>query len=315
MAIRDFVPFENIEGNFIIKFKKPVQKYARGYGFQLNVSDSTGSIMLKYWGPDNEERVKALFDSLQKGDVIFVRGKVDVYNEQASINVDSSGVIKKLEKGEYDESEFVRKSERSPDEIERELMEYLSSVTDSGIKAVIDAFLSDEEFMEKFKKHPAAMYRHHGWIYGLMEHTVNMMRLCSAMAESYPDLDRDLMIAGCFIHDIGKLDELEISGTIRPTEEGMLVGHVTQGAIMLERKMNEAKTEKKLRMKLMNMLVSHHGQLEFGSPKLPGFPEALAVAYADMADARVSEMLDLKKNAQTDDKFAYSRALGNIYLD
>ncbi|NOX71989.1 MAG: HD domain-containing protein [Candidatus Micrarchaeota archaeon] len=315
MNIRDMHPFEKIEGKFIIKFKKPVQKYARGYAFQLNVADATGSIMLKYWGPDNEAMVNKLYESLSKDDVIFVSGQTTVYNEQMSINVDSNGTIRKLEKNEYDSSEFVRASEKDIEKMKDELEQYLDSIENDELKKLVGLFRQDAEFMNKFGKHPAAMYRHQGWIGGLLEHTLNMIKICDTLSRVHPELDRDLLITGCFVHDIGKLEELDVSASIKVTDEGVMVGHITLGAILLEKKIKEAKISKGMRMKLLNIAISHHGQIEYGSPKLPAFPEALAIAQADAMDSKLAEMIDLKKNAQTDDRFAYSRDMGNVYLD
>jgi len=314
MKIRDMHPFEKVEGRFIIKFKKPVQKYSRGYSFQLNIADSTGSIMLKYWGPDNGAKVNELFESLSKDDIIAIKGQTTVYNEQMSINIDSSGSIKRLETGEYDLSEFVRASENDISGMFKEMEKYIDSVENDELRKLLNIFRQDEEFMKKFKIHPAAMYRHQGWIGGLLEHTLNMMKICDALSGMHPELDNDLMITGCFIHDIGKLEELDVSGSIRVTDEGVMIGHVTLGAVLLEKKMAEAGISKEMKTKLLNISISHHGKLEYGSPKLPAFPEALAVAQADMMDSKLSEMIDLKKNAQTDDSFAYSRDLGNVYL-
>jgi len=315
MTIRDLVPFENVEGNFIIKFKKPVQKYAKGYGFQLNIGDDSGSIMLKYWGPDNESRVNEIYDSLSVDNVIFVKGKTTVYNETISINVDSMGEIRKLKEGEYNLSEFVRISEKDMEKMFSTLKGFLNSVKNEELKKLIESFTENPEFLEKFRKHPAAIYRHQGWIGGLIEHTINMMTICESMSNLYPELDRDLMITGCFIHDIGKLEELEVSGSIKATEDGIMVGHITLGVIMLEKKLKAVNISDVLRRKLLNITISHHGQLEYGSPKLPAFPEALVVAQADMMDSHVCTMVDFKKNAQTESKFVYSKDMGNVYLE
>ncbi len=315
MAIRDLISSEKVEGNFIIKFKKPVQKYAKGYGFQLNIGDSSGSMMLKYWGPDNEARVAELYNSLGIDDVIFISGKTNLYNDVISINVDSSGEIRKLKEGEYDLSEFVRVSERDIEKMSSTLNGFLNSVKNPELKKLIGSFTKDAEFMEKFRKHPAAIYRHQGWVGGLMEHTLNMMTICESMSTIYPELDRDLMITGCFMHDIGKLEELEVSGSIKATEDGIMVGHLTLGVLMIEKRMEKTGINGNLRRKLLNISISHHGQLEYGSPKLPAFPEALVVAQADMMDSQVCTMVDFKKNAQTEDKFAYNKDMGNIYLE
>ncbi len=315
MSIRDLVPYEKVEGNFIIKFKKPVQKYAKGYGFQLNIADSSGSMMLKYWGPDNEARVNELYDSLSVDDVISIKGQTTIYNEQISINVDVNGEIRKLKEGEYDISEFVRVSEKDIDQMFSRIKGFLNSVKDEELKKIVEKFTDDTKFMEKFRKHPGAMYKHQGWIGGLMEHTLNMMTICESLSSIYPELDRDLMIVGCFIHDIGKMEELEVSGSIKVTEDGMLIGHLTLGVLMLKERLDGLDISDKTKRKLLNIAVSNHGKLEYGSPKLPAFPEALAIAQADAMDSQLCGMIDFIKNAQTEDKFIYSRDMGNVYLE
>lgn len=314
MTIRDLVAFEKVEGKFIVKFKKPVQKYAKGYGFQLNISDATGSMMLKYWGPDNEAVVTDLYDKISEGDVISIKGKTTSYNNTISINVDSSGELKKLEKGEYDLSEFVRKSDRDPGHLFSMLNGFLNSVKDEEMKKIIGLFKDDEKFMEKFRNHPAAMYKHQGWIGGLMEHTVNMMSICETLSGLYPELDRDMMITGCFIHDIGKFDELDVSGAIKVTDDGMLIGHLVRGTLSLNERLKETDIEEKVKRKILHIAISHHGEKEYGSPKEPIFPEALAVSYADRTDALLSEMVDIKKNAKTEDDFFYTKDTGSVYL-
>ncbi|MFH1788484.1 MAG: HD domain-containing protein [Candidatus Altiarchaeota archaeon] len=312
--IADLEVYDEVYGNYVVKFKKPVQKYVKGYKFELRIGDSSGEVMLKFWGPDDEAAVKKLYDSVSVDDVVHVRGEVAEYHDAKEVAVNDLDGIRVLSPVEYVKSDFVKESEKEIDEMYGQLSSFISSVKNHDLKKVLDVFFSDPEFVKKFKADPAAMYKHHAWIGGLLEHTLSVVRICEKSLELYPDLDRDLVIAGAVLHDIGKTREFTVTTSIKPTLESRLVGHVVMGVEMLHAKTEGMDMPEELKVKLKHIIESHHGQLEWGSPKTPAFPEAMLVHHADYLDAKLTHILSRKKEAKTDDDFMYLKEYGSIYL-
>ncbi|HUU39763.1 MAG TPA: HD domain-containing protein, partial [Desulfatiglandales bacterium] len=155
-------------------------------------------------------------------------------------------------------------------------------------KALIDSFLSDHDFVSQFKKAPAAKYFHHSYIGGLLEHTLVASQMAIMVADLYPDLDRDLLLSGAILHDIGKIHELSYEINIEYTDKGRLLGHITLGVLMLEEKLKLQKNfPPELALCLKHLILSHHGEFDLGSPKRPKFPEAFALHLIDDLDAKI----------------------------
>jgi 3'-5' exoribonuclease len=315
MLIKNLVPYETIDGKFVVKFKKPVTKYAKGYSFQLRVGDPSGEIMLRYWGPERKEEVEHLYNSIKRDSVVYVAGETTLYNSNLAININPpAGKLTVLQSHEYDKTDFIPESEKDTKEMYRELTEVADTIENQHIKEIVYAFIKDPVFSEKFTRHPGAMYKHHGWLGGLLEHTLNVMKICDFLSKVHPELNRDLMIAGAILHDIGKIKELEVTTHIRTSVEGMLVGHLALTFEEVSKKMDLLNTPEELKMKMKHMLLSHHGKIEYGSPKQPAIPEALAVYMADDTDSKITEMLTYIKKAETEDDYIYLANFGNVYL-
>lgn len=310
--IKDLKKDDIVSDIFVVKFKKPVEQYKNGFRFELRIADSSKEIMYKYWGPADEAKVRALYDSVKKNDVVLVTGRVNEWNEQLEISANERDQIRVLGKEEYDLHDFVRSSKKPIDVMWQDLLSFVDSIKDDDISKVVRHFFYDEGFAKDFRECPAAMYIHHGWIGGLLEHTLSVVQLLGYIHKVHDSLDRDLMIAGGLLHDIGKLREFETKTSIDVTKEGMLIGHVSIGCEMLEEVFRTCDTPQELRMKLKHILITHMG--EYGSSKTPAFPEAMAVYYSDQTDARITQMQSFKEDAQTEDDFIYSKHLGNVYL-
>ncbi len=313
MDIRDLKPEEKVDGKFVVKFKKPVQPYAKGFRFELRVGGSDGEVMLKFWGSNNETEVQRLYDGIKKDDVIHVKGVASEYKGVIEISVNLFDGIRVCAPGEYDAKEFVEEADNIPGMFD-ELASYIDSVKNPGLRKVLSAFFSDPVFLEEFKYGTAAMYKHHARIGGLLEHTLAVTRMCAAVCERYVGLDRDLVLTGAVLHDVGKVREFEITTSIKTSAEGMLVGHVLIGLEMLYNRTKDLDISDELKLKVRHIILSHHGELEYGSPKTPGFPEALAVHYADSLDASLTQMLGHKENPGTEDDYVYTKDFGNVYL-
>ncbi|MBN2042293.1 MAG: HD domain-containing protein [Candidatus Aenigmarchaeota archaeon] len=309
-------PFKNVEGKYVVKFKRSVVPYQNGFMFQLRIGDSSGEMMLRYWGAKNKEEVDKLYDSIKQDDVVSIKGESTDFKGLISINVNPpTGFVKVLKPGEYRKEEFIPVTERDQEQMFRELTELSGSIKNPDLKKLVHSFIEEDgEFSKKFREHPAAMYRHHGWVGGLLEHSLNMAKICDFLSTLHKELDRDLMIAGAILHDIGKMKELEVGSSIKVTAEGMMVGHLLLTMEMVNKKMEEIGTPEELRIKVKHIIASHHGKLEYGSPKTPAMPEALAVYYADDMDSKLVYMINHMKKAATEDDYVYTPDFGNIYL-
>ncbi len=292
---------------FVVKIKKSLRDYSKGLMFNLVLSDNSGkSLDFAFFGGEDEEGTKKLFDSIKEDDVILItEGKVNKFKGKLSLVVDAASKVRVLEISEYDTRDFVRLSDKNIDEMFDELMEFILFIQNEEIKAVVMAFFGDEEFVKKFKEHPGAIEIHHNWSGGLLEHTLEVVKYCLLSVQLFPALNKDLLIAGAVLHDIGKLREMEVTTRIKGSREGQLLGHISIGVTMLSGKFDELNTDMFLREKLMHIMLSHHGKLEYGSPKEPMFPEAMVVYYADEMSSKIAEILDFmdESKEETEDEF------------
>lgn len=309
---------DRVDDVFSIRFKKPVRQTSSGhFFFEFRVGDNTGEIALKYWGGKREDVVKKVFESAAKGDVVRVKGKAKRYMENLEININSEegDGFHKASREEYDIADFVPTSTRDIDAMFTLLMEYVEGVSDPYLRALLDRMFEDEEFVSQFRKAPAAVKHHCNWIGGLLEHTLKVTNICSALLMDFPELDRDLLICGAILHDVGKVHEYEMGTAIEATDHGRLVGHISIGAGMVGGACDSIPDfPAVIRSKVLHMVLSSHGLLEYGSPVVPMFPEALAISLADTLDASLEEFIRLKNEAVTEDEWTYNKNRGNIYL-
>jgi len=312
IEIINLKPETIIEDIFVIKYKKPVDKYSRGWKFELRLGDQTGEINGKFWGSEEREEVEKMYNSIRKDSVVFIKGKVSMYKNQKEITIYE---MKPLEDEDYPKYAFIGRSNRAIKDMYKELLEKINSIKDEDIKKLLEnIFIEDDYIREKFKTSPAAIFKHHNYIGGLLEHTLEVVKILETLIEIHPELDRDLTIAGGILHDIGKIESFVVTNNISITKYERIEGHITIGISILSKKMDEMKFPKDKRLKLIHIILSHHGEKEYGSPKTPMFPEALAVHYADLADSKLKDMISFIENARTEDDFIYSKDFGNIYL-
>jgi len=302
-----------IKGRFVVKSKdgrnEGMKEYKNGKFFSITIGNKTGEIPLKYWGSKGSEKVEEIYSSIEVGDIIEVGGKVvnDSFSKCLAVHInedvkygEEKGYIKKLAKEELmatDLAEFVRSlPEEQIETMALELRELVESIEDESIKELLKKFFFDEAFASKFNSSPAAKSRHHAYLGGLLEHSLNVAKLCEKLASSY-NLNRSLLIAGALLHDIGKMREYVIKGgAVDISEEGKLIGHIIIGEEQIRSKIEEiGNFPADSKMKLLHMIISHHGGLEeaeSGSAKKPSTPEALALYLCDLADSQVKNMLE-----------------------
>jgi 3'-5' exoribonuclease len=196
-----------------------------------------------------------------------------------------------------------------------ELAAIVATVKDKHLAAILDKFFGKEGILEAFSAAPASMQMHSNYAGGLLEHSIKVARICDAMAGQYPAVERDLLVAGALLHDIGKVREMEIGTSIEVSDEGMFRGHVVIGDEMVREAVARIPGfPEPLGLKLSHMMLSHHGKREWGSPKEPQTAEALLLHFGDMADSQVFQYLRARAEAKTDDDWTWDRRLGHIYL-
>lgn len=246
--------------------------------FALTLGDRTGQIEARMWDTDGAGEFNA-------GDVVKVQGEVSRYNEKFQIKVRK---IRRAAPGEYALADFVPQSERDIGEMWAELEGWVASFSDPHLKALLEAFLCDKGIAAALREAPAAKGLHHAWIGGLLEHILSLMGLCDQVARHYPHVNRDLVLTGVVLHDIGKLRELSWGTSFDYTLEGQLLGHITIGLGMIEEKIAgipDFPAAKRLMVE--HLVLSHHGKYEYGSPKLPMTAEAIMLHYLDDLDAKM----------------------------
>jgi 3'-5' exoribonuclease len=313
--IADLKDGDIINDMFAVKFKKPPKPYERGYYFEIRASDRTGEVTVKYWGGDKESVLK-LYDSFNKGDVIHITGSVVEYKNRIEIAMDESNLLRVVPREEFYLEDFVGFSKKDVAKMRATLLDFVEKVKNPYLKALLESFFKDEEFMKKFSEAPAAMHHHQNYLGGLIEHTLNVARLASSIYEIHPDMDYDLLITGALLHDVGKIKEFEVNTSIDVSREGMLLGHIVIGKDMVNERISEIEGfPENLSLKLQHIILSHHGKNIYGSPKEPQLPEAMAIYMADELDAKLDLMIRYKSEAQTEDPWIWTKIFGHIYLE
>lgn len=281
-TIADLARYENqsITGFFAVAAKQTRAKKDGSQYFALTLGDSTGQIEARMWDTTEAGEFSA-------GEVVKLRGQVCRYQEKLQINVDR---IRRAAAGEFDLGDFVPKTDRDVNGLWAELNSYVEGFTDPYLRALLRSFLDDSEIATALREAPAAKSMHHAWIGGLLEHIVSLLGICDLAAKHY-DVNRDLLLTGAVLHDIGKLRELRWGTSFDYTLEGQLLGHITIGVGMIDRKMDAIPDfPLNLRVLVQHLVLSHHGKYEFGSPKLPMIPEAVLLHYLDDMDAKMQTM-------------------------
>ena len=278
---------ERVNEVFLCKHKQSaVTKNGKPYE-SLMLQDKTGLLDAKIWDPGSQGIDD--FDSL---DYINVVGDLTSFQGALQLNVKR---VRKVQPGEYDPKDYLPVSDRDIDEMYEELTGYIAKMKNPHLKQLVSSFfLEDADFEKRFKFHSAAKSVHHGFVGGLLEHTLSVTRFCDFMVKSYPILNRDLLITAAILHDIGKTKELSLFPQNDYTNDGQLLGHIMIGAEMVHdaaQKIDGFPQE--LENQLKHCILAHHGELEYGSPKKPAMVEAVALNLADNADAKMETLTEL----------------------
>ena len=250
----------------------------------LILGDRTGQIEGRVWDL-GDPRIARVFD---RGDLVKVRGSVSRYDDRAQAKVDQ---LRKALAGEADKMDMLPATTRDVGELWAELEASVASLTNPDLKRLLTALLAEPAIVQAYKEAPAARQLHHAWLGGLLEQVVSLLGLADRVAAHYPILDRDLLVTGVILHDIGKIRELSWDTGFDYTVEGVLLGHIQIGVDLVEKTIAGLPDfPDRLRTLVLHMILSHHGKLEFGSPKLPMIPEALVLNFLDDLDAKMQAM-------------------------
>jgi 3'-5' exoribonuclease len=258
---------------------------------QVDLSDRTGSIAARLWNAND-----TVYKSFQSGDYLRVEGTAQVY--QGAMQIIATK-LRRVDPAEVDPAEFVPLPAVAVDRLMLRVGEILRSIDDPALNTLAECFLMDEPLMAKFTMAPAGTKNHHSYHGGLLEHVVNLMEVVLRICPCYPQINRDLLLMGAFLHDLGKTAELSYDRSFSYSDEGQLIGHLVMGVAMLDQKVAEAEKlsgesiPQETVLRLKHMIVSHHGEYAFGSPKLPMTLEAVALCYLDNLDAKVNTFWNL----------------------
>lgn len=274
---------QNAEGIFLVAHKEVRQKKTGEPYLSLTLMDRTGDIDAKMW--DNAAEAIPLFGH---NDIVRVKGAVQIFQNRLQFTVHK---LRPVPEAEIDLGDFLVSSKRDRDEMFRELMGHVASMTDPHLKGLLEGLFADPAVAQAYRDAPAAKSVHHAWIGGLIEHVLSLCKLARMTAAHYPGIDSDLLLTGVILHDIGKIHELEFARAIRYGDRGQLLGHIQIGMQMaMDQIQKMPDFPAKLRDLVLHMILSHHGQLEYGSPKLPVFPEALLLHLLDNMDSKMESM-------------------------
>lgn len=297
---------ERIQEVYLCVTKQVLKTRAGKTYYSMTLQDKSGIIDAKIW--DLTDAV----GHFEAGDFIKVDGSVVCFQNANQLNVRR---VRRSEEGEYDPANYIPISKKNIEEMYQEFLGFVKSLKNQYVKALAEEFfVKDMEFVKQFKKHTAAKTVHHNFRGGLLEHTLGILKTCDFLAKQYEVLDRDVLLIGAMLHDIGKIKELSDFPLVDYTDEGNLVGHIVIGVEWINEKI---KLISGFPMDLANiirhMVLSHHGELEYGSPKKPALIEAVILHYADNIDAKIMTFLSLMEESESEDNWiGYSRLFDSM---
>lgn len=292
--VRELRPGAEIDEVYAVHSKEVRQRRAGGPFLALTLGDRTGSVSALVW-----ENVEAIGSALVVGGLARIRGQVQRYNQRLQVVVRRATTVPAEE---VNESEFIRASRQDPEALWRGIEELIAELADPHLRQLLYRVFSDPEVAQRFRIAPAARSLHHAFRSGLLEHTLSMSLAARGLARHYR-LDEGLVIAGALLHDLGKIWELESGASIEYTDDGRLLGHLPMEVLYVDRRIAELpEFPAETRRQLLHILLAHHGEYEYGSPRRPKTPEALVVHIADNLDSKIAGMFEAITSDAGDDE-------------
>ncbi len=258
---------------------------------QVDLRDKTGMITARVWNA-----TEALYQRFENGDYVLVDGKTQVF--QGAMQMIAKRITK-VDKAGINEEDFIQAPTVAVDKMAKRMADILRGISDPHLRSLAETYLMDDAFMATFLTAPAGLKHHHAFQGGLLQHTLDTMELARKIGDSYDFLNTELLVVGAFLHDTGKPAEMDFQQDFTYTNEGQLLGHIYLGAAMLEQRIRQAEQlsgepfPPELALRLKHMMLAHHGEYEFGSPKLPMTLEALALHYIDLLDSKLAAFQQL----------------------
>lgn len=299
--IEKFKEGDRISDVYLCKSKSvAVAKTGKEYG-NVILADKTGTVDSKIW-----DLTSGGIGDFEAGDYVFIAGQVTVYNGNIQLKVERARVA---DENEYVISDYIQCSRYDIEDMYKELMGIIKTVKNPYISKLLNSFfVEDADFISKFKTCAAGKSVHHGFMGGLLEHSLSVTRMCDSMAQNYDYLNRDLLVACAMLHDCGKVRELAPFPKNDYTDDGNFIGHIVMGYEMVTDKMKQIKDfPEMLKAEIGHCILAHHGQLEYGSPKKPSIAEALALSFADDCDAKMETMKEALESKESSDWLGYNR--------
>ena len=290
-AINQLVENQTLEQSFQAADKQLRVNRQGGKYLLLKLADRSGTISAMVWNADERQ-----FESFDRGDYVSCKGRTQVHNGNLQLIVTD---IRRLDAHEVDTSDFDRFDPSEAAKWSTKLDGIAHSIRNVHLRSILMAFLDDEPFMTRFSVAAAAVNNHHAYPGGLLRHTVELMELAALVGPRYPMIDTELLVTGAFLHDIGKVDEMSSGGEISYTDRGQMIGHLVIGVQMLGEAIATINAQSPepfpddIRLHLEHMILSHHGLLEYGSPKVPLTMEAIALHHLDNMDAKLSAVASI----------------------
>ncbi len=299
--LKDLKDGDRVSDIYLCKFRQAaVTKNGKNY---LNVilQDKSGTMDAKVWDPNSAGICE--FDTM---DYIEVFGDVSSFQSALQISVKRTRLCSE---GEYNPADYLPTTEKDMDQMYQELLDMVKRTQNEYLKALLEEFfVKDEDFIKKFRFSSAAKSVHHGFVGGLLEHTLSVARLCEFYCKQYPMLKRDLLVTAAICHDIGKTKEISAFPLNDYTDDGNLLGHIVMGVEMIGEKIKDIPGfPHVLAGELKHCILTHHGEYEFGSPKKPAIIEAVALNFADNTDAKIEIFNEILKNTDQTDWLGYNR--------
>ena len=299
-----------VTSSFVVIAKQVKPKKTGEPYLALTLGDRTGQIEAKMW-----DNVADAIDVFDQDDYIKAKGLINKYKNRFQLTIHK---VRRLQDGEVDFADYLPKTTKNLDELWQTLTDFVANFKNPYLKALLQSFMSDGPIAEAYRCAPAAKTLHHAYIGGLLDHVVSLFRSCDLVSRNYPQVDRDLLLTGAFLHDIGKIHELAYTRSFSYTTRGQLLGHMIIEIEMLHAKVAQVPGfPEELKTLLEHLIISHHGQYEFGSPKLPMFPEALMLHYLDDLDSKMESMrAHFEREADLDSPWtSYNPSLGRPLLN
>ncbi len=299
-----------ITSSFVVASKQVKPKKNGEPYLALTLADRSGHLEAKMW-----DNVEEAIDAFEQDEFLKIKGLINKYKNRFQLTIHK---LRRMEEAEIDYADYLPKTTKDIGELWQALAAFVATFQNPHLKALVELFMADAEIAERYRNAPAAKTLHHAYIGGLLDHVVSLFRVCDLVSGNYPQINRDLLLTGAFLHDIGKIQELTYNRSFSYTTRGQLLGHMIIELEMLQEKLEKLPDfPPALKTLLEHLIISHHGQYDFGSPKLPMFPEALMLHDLDDLDSKMEAMrAHYARESETEGAWtSYNPSLGRPLLD